>query len=176
MGLLIRDDRQMKALTGLSQAQFDHLLPCFSDIYEATQQKTYTEGVESGTRRRKPGGGSKGKLPTMADKLQFVLYYYKTYPTFDVLGTHFDMARSKAHANLHKLAPILYDTLVHLDLMPYRELTTPEALKAALQGEERLLIDATERAYHRSHDDATQREHDSGKKTAYVEKHGHVPP
>jgi hypothetical protein len=25
MGFLIRDDRQMKALAGLSQAQFDHL-------------------------------------------------------------------------------------------------------------------------------------------------------
>ena len=37
MGLQIRDDRQMKALTGLSQAQFDYLLPVFSDIYRATQ-------------------------------------------------------------------------------------------------------------------------------------------
>ena len=134
MGLQIRDDRQMKALTGLSQAQFDHLLPVFSDIYQATQQKTYEEGVESGTRRRKPGGGSKGKLPTMAEKLLFVLYYYKTYPTFDVLGQQFEMARSKANENLHKLSPILYDTLVHLELMPYRELATPEDLKAALQG------------------------------------------
>jgi DDE superfamily endonuclease len=175
MGLQIRDNRQRKALTGLSQAQFDHLLPFFSDIYEATQQKTYEAGVEAGTRKRKPGGGSKGKLPTMADKLQFVLYYYKTYPTFDVLGTHFAMARSKAHENLHKLSPVLYDTLVHLDLMPYRELSTPEELKAALHGDDRLLIDATERAYHRSQDDATQREHYSGKKTAYVEKHGDVP-
>ena len=176
MGLQIRDNRQIKALTGLSQAQFDHLLPFFSAIYEATQQKTYEEGVASGTRRRKPGGGSKGKLPTIADKLQFILYYYKTYPTFDVLGTHFDLARSKAHENLHKLSPILYDTLVHLDLMPYRELSTPEEVKAALHGGDRLLIDATERAYHRSQDDATQREHYSGKKTAYVEKYGHVPP
>jgi hypothetical protein len=33
MGLQIRDDRQMKALTGLSQAQFDYLLPIFSDVY-----------------------------------------------------------------------------------------------------------------------------------------------
>src|SRR5215467_15583692 len=66
-------------------------------------------------------------------------YYYKTYPTFDVLGTQFAMARSKAHENLHKLSPILYDTLVHLELMPYRELTTPEALKAALPGVDRLL-------------------------------------
>src|SRR2546430_5553534 len=78
MGLQIRDDRQMKALTGLSQAQFDHLLSVFSDIYRATQQQTYEEGVEAGTRRRHPGGGSKGKLPTMAEKLPFVLYYYKT--------------------------------------------------------------------------------------------------
>ena len=73
MGMHIRDDRQMKALTGLSQAQFDRLLPVFSDIYQATQQRTYATGVATGTRRRKPGGGSKGKLPTMAEKLQFVL-------------------------------------------------------------------------------------------------------
>src|SRR6266536_55154 len=94
------------------------------------------------------------------------LYYYKVYPTFDVLGTQFEMARSKANENLHKLSPILYDTLVQLDLMPYRELRTPEELKAALQGEGRLLIDATERAYHRSQDDAKQREHYSGKKNS----------
>jgi len=166
----------MKALTGLSQAQFDHLLPVFSDIYQATQQHTYETGVASGTRRRKPGGGSKGKLSTMAEKLQFVLYYYKTYPTFDGLAMPFGMARSKAHENLHKLSPILYDTLVHLDLMPYRELSTPEELKAALQGGDRLLIDATERAYHRSADGAKQREHYSGKKTAYAEEYGHVSP
>jgi hypothetical protein len=70
MGLLIQDDRQMKALTGLSQDQFDHLLPVFSAIYQAAQQHRYAKGVESGTRRRKPGGGSKGKLPTMAEKLR----------------------------------------------------------------------------------------------------------
>jgi hypothetical protein len=154
----------MKALTGLSQAQFDHLLPVFSDLYQASQQHTYEKGVESGTRRRKPGGGSKGKLPTMAEKLLFVLYYSKTYPTFAVLGTQFAMARSKANEHLHKLSPILYDTLVHLELMPYRELATPEELKAAVQGVAQLIIDATERAYRRSQDDAKQREHDSGKK------------
>ena len=166
MGLQIRDERQMKALTGLSQDQFDHLLPVFSAIYQAAQQHTYEKGVASGTRWRKPGGGSKGKLPTMAEKLQFVLYYYKTYPTFDVLGTQFAMVRSKAPENLHKLARIRYDTLVHLELMPARELATPEDLKAALQGADRLIIDATERAYHRSQEDAKQREHDSGKKNS----------
>ena len=157
MGMQIRDDRQMKALTGLSRAQFDALLPVFRDIYQATQQQAYAVGVESGTRRRKPGGGSKGKLPTMAKKLLFVLYYYKTYPTFDVLGPQFEMGRSKANENLHKLSPILSDALAELELMPYRELDTPEALKAALQGGDQVIIDATERAYHRSQEDDKQR-------------------
>lgn len=166
MSLVIRDDRQRKALTGLSQAQFDQLLPVFESTYQSTQQQAYEEGVASGTRQRKLGGGCKGKLPTIVDKLTFVLYYYKTYPTFDVLGAQFNMARSKANENLHKLSPILYDTLVELEVMPYRELTTPEELKAALQGGDRLLIDATERAYHRSTDNAKQRDHYSGKKNS----------
>ena len=65
MGLQIRDERQMKALTGLSQAQFDSLLPVFSAIYRAAQQHTYAAGSQAGTRRRRPGGGSPGKLPTL---------------------------------------------------------------------------------------------------------------
>ena len=166
------NDRQMKALTGLSQAQFDSLASVFSDVYQTAQQKTYENGVEFGNTKAPTWRGVKGKLPTMAEKLQFVLYYYKTYPTFDVLGQQFAMARSKANENLHKLSPILYDTLVHLELMPCREFATPEELKAALHGVDRLLIDATERAYHRSTDEAKQREHYSGKKTAYAEEHG----
>ncbi len=146
MGLQIRDGRQMQALTGLSQGQFDHLLPVFSALDQATQQKTYAEGVESGTRRRKPGGGSKGKLPTMAAKLLCVLYGDQTYPTFDVRGTHLDMARSQANENLQKLSPMLSDTLVHSERMPSRALSTPADLKAALQGMDQVIIDATERA------------------------------
>jgi hypothetical protein len=164
MGIQVRDERQMKALTGLSQAQFDVRLPVFRATYRATQQKHYEEGAASGTRRRKPGGGTNGKLPTMAAKLLFVLYDYKTYPTFDVLGTQVDMVRSKANANLHKLSPILYDTLVSLEMRPYREFSTPAACKVALQGIDQLIIDATERAYRRSQDEAKQREHYSGKK------------
>jgi hypothetical protein len=40
MALQITDDRQMNALTGLSQAQCDDLRPVFSDLYRATQQNT----------------------------------------------------------------------------------------------------------------------------------------
>jgi len=48
--------------------------------------------------------------------------------------------------------------------MPSRELRIPDALKAALKGVDQVIIDATERAYRRSQDDAKQREHDRGKK------------
>jgi hypothetical protein len=170
----IRDDRHMRSLTGLSQDQFNQLLPTFTEVYQEAQQAAYEKGVAAGTRQRKPGGGAKGKLPTTSDKLMFVLFYYKTYPTFDVLGTQFNMARSKANENLHKLSPILHQTLARLGMMPHREFKTPEALKAALQGVDQIIIDATERAYRRSQDEAKQREHYSGKKTSHRKKHRNV--
>ena len=52
----------------------DHLLPVFSEVYTEKQQQKYAEGVASGARTRKPGGGAKGKRRTMGDKLLFVLY------------------------------------------------------------------------------------------------------
>ena len=73
MGIQGRDERPMKAFTGLSQVQFDDLLPVFSDIDGATQQTHYEEGGASGTRRRKPGGGTQGQRPTMTEKLLGVL-------------------------------------------------------------------------------------------------------
>ncbi len=166
MVIPIRDDRQMRALTGLSQKQFESLLKEFTIAYEEMQWQAYEEGIAAGKRQRKPGGGQKGKLPTMADKLVFVLYYYKTYPTFDVLGTQFSMVRSKANENLHRLSPVLHATLVRLDVMPHREFATPDELKNALQGVDQLLIDVTERLYRRSQDNKVQREHYSGKKNA----------
>ena len=58
-----------------------------------------------------------------------------------------------------KNKPVFVPITRYRDTTPYRELATPEELKAALQGMDRLLIDATERAYHRSQDEAKQREH-----------------
>jgi len=170
MVIAIRDDRQMRALTGLSQSQFQELLAVFMVVYHDVQQKAYEKGLEEGKRQRKPGGGAKGKLPELADKLLFVLYYYKTYPTFDVLGAQFDMARSKANENLHNLSPILYLTLVQLGMMPYREFKTPEALCAALKGIDKVIIDATERAYRRPQDKTKQQEYYSGKKKGHTVK------
>lgn len=164
MRLEIRDDRQMRAVTGLALVQFDILLESFSRTYRALQWQAYEAEVASGQRKRQPGGGRKGALPTLRDKLLFVLYYLKVYPTFDVLGAQFNMARSKANENLHKLLPILHQTLVELEVMPQREFTSPADLLATLEGIETLLVDVTERAYRRPQDPQAQRDHYSGKK------------
>ena len=164
MSIKIRDDRHMRSLTGVSQAQFEILLDTFTMTYIEIQWQTYQDGLAAGTRKRHPGGGRKGALPTMTDKLLFLLYYFKVYPTFDVLGTQFDMSRSKANENLYKLVPVLYQTLVHLDVMPHREFATPDDLLEALDGIDTILIDVTERNHRRPQDDQTQREHYSGKK------------
>lgn len=166
----IRDDRQMRALTGLNMSQFNRLATEFSKDYHEHQQEVYLEGLAQGKRQRRLGGGRKGKLPGITDKLFFTLVYFKTYPTFDVLGTQFEMGRSKANENLHKLAPILTKTLVRLGVMPHREFTSVEEMKTAFQGIDRILVDVTERLYRRSQDDETQRDHYSGKKSTIPSK------
>ena len=62
MGLLIRDDRQMKALTGVSQAQFDFLLPAFSYVYQEPPQQRYEEGGQNRSPQPKTGGGHQRQL------------------------------------------------------------------------------------------------------------------
>lgn len=164
MNVVIRDERQMRAMSGLSFQQFERLLEAFEATYERIRQEAYEEGLKSGQRSRKPGGGRKGALPTLRDKLFFVLYYDKTYPTFDVLGAHFNLSRAKANENLHRLSPILRQTLADLDVLPDREFATPDEMVAALEAVEVLLIDATERPHQRPQEDEKQQDLYSGKK------------
>lgn len=160
----IRDERQLKALTGLSREKFAALAEAFAKVCQAEQERAYEQGLK----RRRPGGGQKGKLPSAEAKLLFVLYYFKNYPTFDVLGARFDMARSKACENIHKLTPLLYKTLASLAVLPERTFATAEAFKAALAEADldRLLVDVTERVCKRPGDNQQQREYYSGKKSA----------
>ena len=89
----IRDERQFKALIGLQREKFTVLAEAFAGVYQAEQERAYEQGL----RRRRRGGGQKGKLPSVEAKLFFVLYYFKNYLTFDVLGTHFTMGPWAEH-------------------------------------------------------------------------------
>jgi Helix-turn-helix of DDE superfamily endonuclease len=163
----IRDDRQMRALTGVPAEKFSILEAAFALALDDEKERAYQEGISTGQRQRKPGGGQKGKLPTVNDKLVFLLYYLKVYPTFDVLGAQFGMSRSKACENVHALRPILYKALQNLGVMPYREFKTVAEFRAACAWIDDLLIDATERPHSRPANDAKQKDLYSGKKTTH---------
>jgi hypothetical protein len=160
----IRDDRQMRALTGVPIEKLEILEVAFAKALAAEKQSRYQKQVDAGKRQRKLGGGQKGKLPTVREKLIFVLYYLKVYPTFDVLGAQFGVARSKACENLHFLYPILGQALVSLDVFPHRKFETVEEFRAACENIDILLIDATERPHRRPSDNAEQEDLYSGKK------------
>ena len=118
-------------------------------------------------RKRKPGGGRKPALPTIEIKLLFVLFYLKSYPTFDVLGDRFSMATSTANIHLHKLMPFLQSALTQLNVMPKRNFISPEELQDhlnSLGGIETLLIDVTEREHFRYKDSTKRDALYSGKK------------
>ena len=137
----IRDDRQMRALTGVSTAKLAVLESAFATAWVEEKERVYLEQLVQGKRQRKPGAGQKGKLPTMREKLLFLLYYLKVYPTFDVLGAQFGMNRSKACENVHAMRPVLNKALQNLGVMPHREFKTVEEFRAACDWVNDLLID-----------------------------------
>jgi len=164
----IKDDRQLRALTGVPTEKWGTLENAFGTALKEEKERVYQEELVQGKRKRKAGGGQKGKLPTVYDKLIFLLYYLKVYPTFDVLGAQFGMNRSKACKNIHTLFPVLCNALSNLGVMPCREFKTVVEFRAACQGIETILIDATERPYCRPVDDEEQRDLYSGKKNGIL--------
>lgn len=166
--MTIRDDRQFKALTGISFGEFQQLLPTFTESYQELIQKRYDS--QQNLRQRKPGGGQKGKLPTIELKLFFILYYWKVYPTFDVLGFQFGLDRSKACTNVHALWPVLERTLDKLGVLPARKFCDVEELRAVCGDAYDLFIDATERPHCRPKDQDEQQKKYSGKKKRHTVK------
>ena len=66
----IRDERQFKALTGVSFDEFQQLLLVFTESYHELVLERYEAHQDE--RQRHSGGGQKGKLPTMQLKLFFI--------------------------------------------------------------------------------------------------------
>lgn len=158
----IYDERQLKALTGLSEKQFMLLLVTFEKILNEIQQEKYKN------KARKPGSGRKAKLEKPADKLLFILYYLKCYPTFDNLGFAFSMDNSSAFNSVQAFFPVLMASLERLNVLPKTKIETAEELQQAFGNVTTLLIDATERPMNRPQDKEQQKDHHSGKKNAAV--------
>lgn len=166
----IGNDRLMKSVTGMSAKEFESLAEDFERELEREMRLQYAEAVEKGKRERKYGGGRNGRLKTVCEKLFFTLFYFKCYPTFDLLGLIFDLDRSNACRNVHKLTPLLEKTLGEAMVLPKRKIHTIEELFEIFPEVHDLFIDATERPIQRPKDKEEQKENYSGKKKRYTKK------
>lgn len=104
--------RDFLAATGLTDAEFQYVLPTFSRLYAARTSAELT--LAGKPRQRKPGAGAKGTLRNVEDKLLFILVYEKTYPLQTMLGLQFGMSQSQANYWIHQLLPILNVSFVQL--------------------------------------------------------------
>jgi hypothetical protein len=160
--------KEFLAATGLKVAEFERLLPAFAAQYE--RQYPADKTMKGQPRQRKRGGGVKGVLAEMEDKLLFILIYEKTYPLQTMHGLQFGLSQPQVNEWVHRLMPILRQALAELGMTPERD---PQAVPSAAlvnEAEPDLVIDGTERRRQRPKDAQKQRESYSGKKKSHTDK------
>jgi hypothetical protein len=157
----------LKCLTGLTLEGFIALLAAFEVAYEADVAQRDSE--RQAPRQRGRGAGQKGALPEVADKLVFILFYFRLYPVQMAQGFFFGMGQPQAHEWIHRLSPVLKVALGYDVQLPAR---SPQAIKAILESCPGLefIIDGTERPIRRPQDPARQKANYSGKKKRHTVK------
>ena len=155
-----KHDRAIKALIGIPRSKFDKLAVAFVAAYPAIQQERF----EKGEIKQIQSGEPKGNLDSFGKKLFFLLFYLKTYPTFDVLGFHFDFSCGHAHNHVENLTPVLLRSLSDLGVLPERSPGTPEEFAQLVEKYGDILIDGMECACVRPQDEELQKARYSGKK------------
>jgi hypothetical protein len=153
----LRSDRLMKALTGMTIAEFERLLPDFTAGLKKAQAKAKKE------RKRAVGGGRRHTLKTPADKLFFILFYLKCYPTFDLAGLLYNVDRAQAQRWVKALLPVLGTVLGWQAVLPQRRIGSIEEFMQRFPAIKDVFIDGTERSVQRPQQAKAQRELYSGK-------------
>jgi DDE superfamily endonuclease len=159
--------RVFQQLTGLTVAAFETLLAAFERAYHDDRQQR--DQQRPTPRQRRPGGGAKGALPTSADKLVFLLFYFRQYPTQESLAFLFGFSQGQACQWIHRLTPIVNRALGYELQLPARQPAQLQEVLAACSGLE-FLIDGTERPIRRPRDGQRRRDDYSGKKKRHTKK------
>ena len=108
----------LRALTGLTDAEFQALLPPFERAFTTSMQDRTIDGQPRTSRRYTPYDTC--PLPTIADKLLFILTSVKQNPIQEVQGQLFGMSQSNANKWIHVLHPVLNQALDDQELLPAR--------------------------------------------------------
>jgi Helix-turn-helix of DDE superfamily endonuclease len=154
--------KELLAATGLRQDEFEALLAVFADSYRQCYPAGQT--MDGQARQRRPGGGSKGKLTKLEDKLLLILVYEKTYPLQTMLGLQFDLTQGQTNLWIHRLIRVLDRALQRMGHTPERAGRRVADSELAQAGGPDLVIDGTERRRQRPQDAVAQEAQYSGKK------------
>lgn len=160
----LRTDRMCKALTGLKVTEFVSLAVDFEVYYKEFEAKRKKD------RLRKVGGGRNSKIETSEEKLFYILWYMKTYPTFDVASFNVGFARSSACTWMHDLLPILETTMKRKLTLPQRRISDPEEYFRLFPESKEVFVDGVERLKQRPKNKKWQQKTYSGKKKAHTRK------
>ena len=118
MQRILSAPRLAKAASGLTAAEFEAPSEVFGALWEKPLRRRTTAGA---VRQRQPGGGCKGQLSGQCQKLIFILFYFRVYPTQDVLGLFFSLSQPQVCDWVHRLTPLLQSALgreLHLPTRP----------------------------------------------------------
>ena len=108
----------LRAMTSLTDPEFQALLPVFEHAFERSLATRTIDGQPRTSRRYR--AYVNGPLPTMADKLLFILSYVKHHPIQEMQGQLFGMSQSHANKWIHLLHAALNQALAAQDLLPAR--------------------------------------------------------
>jgi len=121
----------LKAMTGLTAQEFTALLPLFEHALAAYLQDHTIDGQPRTSRRYSTYDNC--PLPTIADKLLFILTYVKQKPIQEVQGQLFGMSQSNANKWIHLLQTVLNQALAHQERLPARNADDVAVMRAAKQ-------------------------------------------
>ena len=139
-----------RSLTGLSPDAFSTLLADYERAVAQQRQATILTKRHRTPRRRAVGAG-RHFAQSPATHLLMTLFWLRAYPTFEVLGVFFGLAKSNANLNVHATLAIL-DTLSDFTFeRPAKERAKLNSVKAVMAAfpAVRLVVDATEQRIRR---------------------------
>ena len=157
--------RTFRSLTGLTPTEFEVLLKSFEVAWNEFVEVTF----ERPNRKRAYGAGRIAHLKTLEDKLLFILFYYRQYPTQEVQGFFFGMSQTQASEWIHRLSGILNQALGYERQLPERRAANLETVLSSCPSLE-FIIDGTERVINRPKDTGKQKDYYSGKKKSHTVK------
>jgi hypothetical protein len=160
--------REFLSATGLTHEEFLRLLPAFEAAYTACYPLDKTWHGKA--RCRKVGGGAKGRLAQLEDKVLFILVYEKTNPLQTLHGLHFGLSQPQTPYWIHRLLPVLRRALAVLNMAPERDASRVATSPRMLEGTPAGALDGTERRRQRPTEAAQQTAHYRGKKKAHPDK------